>query len=348
MWLIVGITSGQIWIACREKAPSKVAMMNSLTFVGIGEVLYDVFEDGTETLGGAPLNFAVHAHQLASRLRVGCGTIVSCINSDQRGLKILEALHRLGMSTRYIGKDPSHPTGLVSVFMRNGEPGYQIEAGAAWDYMTDRPALKNLAGRCDAVCFGSLAQRSPVSRDTIRNFLQNAPQAIRLYDANLRQNTLTGEAGYSPEIVAYSCRAATIIKANRSELFAILDLLEIACPADRTPNGIRRRMEVLLEHFPAQAIVVTRGAEGTIVLSRSGEFDLSTPVAAGGTPHPVGAGDACSAGILFGIALGWNFHDTMELANRMGSDVAAHPSATPPLSSKTLNFARARLHDSPR
>jgi fructokinase len=321
-------------------------MMNPLTFVGIGEVLYDVFEDGTETLGGAPLNVAVHVHQLASQLGVGHGAVVSCINSDQRGYQILDSLHRLGMSTRYVGKDPSHPTGLVSVFMRNGEPGYQIEAGAAWDYMTDRPALKELAGQCDAVCFGSLAQRSPLSRDTIRSFLKNAPQAIRLYDVNLRRNTLTGEAGYSPEIVAHSCQTATIIKANQSELFKILDLLGIACPADRTLSGMRRSMEVLLAHFPAQALVVTQGAEGTIVLSRKGEFDLSRPLSTGGTPHPVGAGDACSAGILFGVALGWDIRITMELANRMGADVAAHPSATPPLSDGTLNFAHAQLHHS--
>jgi len=320
--------------------------MNALTFVGIGEVLCDVFEDGTETLGGAPLNFAVHAHQLASHLRVGHGAIVSCINSDHRGYKILDSLHRLGMSTRYIGRDPGHPTGSVSVFMQNGEPGYQIEAGAAWDYMADRPALKDLAGQCDAVCFGSLAQRSPVSRNTIRSFLEKAPQAIRLYDVNLRRNTRSGEGGYSGEIVAYGCQTATIIKANESELFTILDLLEMAPPADRTLDGIRRSMEVILAHFPAQAIVVTRGAEGTIVLRRNGEFDLSKPVPTGGTPHPVGAGDACSAGLLFGVALGWDIQTTMQLANRMGADVSAHPSATPPLSERTLNFAHARLHGS--
>jgi fructokinase len=317
--------------------------MKSLIFAGIGEVLHDVFEDGTETLGGAPLNVAVHAHQLASKLDVGHGTIVSCIHSDQRGYKILDSLRRLGISTRHVGKDPSHPTGLVSVFMRNGEPGYQIESEAAWDYIIDKPVLKDLAGQCDAVCFGSLAQRSSVSRDTIRNFLLNAPQAIRLYDVNLRRNTLTGEAGYSKEIVAYSCQAATVIKANLIELFAILDLLGIVCPEDRTLAGIRHSMEVLLTHFPAQAIVVTRGAEGTVVLCRKGEFDLSTPVTTGKTAHPVGAGDACSAGILFGLALGWNIHTTMELANRMGADVAAHPSATPPLSNQTLNFAHAQL-----
>jgi sugar/nucleoside kinase (ribokinase family) len=89
--------------------------MNSLLFVGIGEVLYDVFEDGTETLGGAPLNFAVHAHQLASQLGAGHGTVVSCVNLDQRGYKILDSLQKLGMSTRYVGMDSGHPTGLVSV-----------------------------------------------------------------------------------------------------------------------------------------------------------------------------------------------------------------------------------------
>jgi fructokinase len=321
-----------------------VEAMNSLTFVGIGEVLYDVFEDGTETLGGAPLNFTVHVHQLASRFGVGCGTVVSSINSDQRGYKILDSLDRLGISTRYIGKDSRHPTGSVSVFIRNGDPGYQIEAGAAWDHIADKPALRDLAGRCNALCFGSLAQRSPVSRETIRKFLQNAPEAIRLYDVNLRRNTLTGEAGYTREIVEYSCRAATIIKANQPELFTMLNLLGIDSPAGGNLPGIRRGMEQLLTHFPAQAIVITRGAEGTVVLKRDAEFSLSTPDEVAGTHYPVGAGDACSAGILFGIALGWDLCSTMELANRMGADVAAHPTATPPLSEKTVNFVHAQLH----
>ncbi len=317
--------------------------MDPLMLVGIGEVLYDRFEDGTETLGGAPLNFAVHAQRLARQLDVGQGIVVSCIGPDQRGNRILNSLNKVGMSTRYLGNDPGHATGLASVFMRNGEPGYQIEAGAAWDYMADQPAFKELAAKCNAVCFGSLAQRSPVSRATIRNFLQSASKAIRLYDVNLRRNTLTGEAGYSPEIVDYSCRTATVIKANRSELLAIFDLLGIRCSADETLKGIQQRMEALLSRFPARAIVVTRGAEGTIVLSRDGEFDLSAPVVSEGKSHPVGAGDACSAGIVFGLTLGWDIRSTMQLANRMGADVAAQPSATPPLSDSTLDFARAQF-----
>ena len=88
---------------------------------------------------------------------------------------------------------------------------------------------------------------------------------------------------------------------------------------------------------------MTLGADGTIFLSRKGEFDLSAPVTNEEKPHPVGAGDACSAGMIFGLALGWDIRSTMQLANRMGADVAAHPSATPPLSDSTLEFARAQL-----
>lgn len=317
--------------------------MNSLALVGIGEALYDVFEDGAQTLGGAPLNFAIHAHQLASWLELGSGIVVSCINYDRRGAGIIDSLFRRGMSIRYVGKDSGHLTGLVSVFMRDGEPCYQIHPDAAWDYMKTRPTLEELAGRCHAVCFGSLAQRSPVSRGTIRGFLDHAPQAIRLYDVNLRQNTLTGDAQYSEEIVASSCQRATVIKANQSELSIVLELLGTRTPVERTIDGLRRGMETLLAHFPARMIVVTRGGEGTAALTREGAFEVTAPAITHRSPHPVGAGDACSAGIAFGMALGWDVGATMELANRMGADVAAHPAATPPLSEHTLEFARRRL-----
>ena len=248
------------------------------------------------------------------------------------------------MSSFYIERDDNHPTGLVSVFMKNGEPGYQIETEVAWDYIYERNELKELAAGCSAVCFGSLAQRNKVSRQTIRKFLSDIPKdTIRLYDVNLRQNTLTGEFGYTPEIITFGCNTATVIKANRDELFTIVDLLGMECTAEDSLEGIKKRMGLLLTRFPAQAVVVTSGAQGTIVLGRNGRFILTEPGPVKGAPNPVGAGDACSAGILFGLTLGWDIHTTMELANRMGADVASHPSATPPLSDETLNFAQIQL-----
>jgi fructokinase len=311
-----------------------------ITFVGIGEVLFDVFEDGAEALGGAPLNVAVHAHQLAAPLALGEGIVVSAVGADARGERLVSALRARGMSVEYVATGAQHPTGLVSVFLRDGEPGYQIAAPSAWDDIAPSDSLDRLAARCHAVCFGSLAQRSAVSRATIRRFLERARRAVRLYDVNLRRNTLTGEEGYSAEIIDTSCRLATIIKANAAELVTVSKLLGIGASLDQSPSGLRRRMELLLERFPAELIVLTRAGEGTLLFTHNGETTVAVDAIPRDRLHPVGAGDASSAGILFGLALGWDEARAVELANRMGAWVAAQPPATPPLSESLLNYVR--------
>jgi len=309
-------------------------------FVGLGEVLFDVFEDGSAALGGAPLNVAVHAHQLAAALGLGEGVVVSAVGNDVQGNLLLDELRSRAMSTRYIATDPAHPTGRVSVFMRDGEPGYQIEFPAAWDYIAPSDSLDMLAAQCHAVCFGSLAQRSPVSRDTIQRFLEHAPQAVRLYDVNLRQNSISGERGYSRDIVETSCRLATIIKANQSELTTMCQSLGIEPSSNATGPGIRRLLESLLERFPVRAFVLTRGGEGTLLFTRDREISLEVTPIPPEQLHPVGAGDASSAGILVGLALGWEDARAVDLANRMGAWVASQPPATPTLPDSIIHYVR--------
>jgi fructokinase len=309
-------------------------------FVGIGEVLFDVFEDGRQALGGAPLNVAVHAHQLAAALGLGEGIVVSSVGHDAPGQQLLSAIRARAMSTRYITIDHQHPTGRVSVFIRDGEPGYQIELPAAWDYIAPSDSLDVLATQCHAVCFGSLAQRSPVSRDTIRRFLEKASQAVRLYDVNLRQNTVSGEKGYSAEIVDSSCRLATVIKANQSELTTICKLLGIDASSGPVASGNRRRLESLLARFPVRAVVLTRGGEGTLLFTRDREISVDVTPIPQEQLHPVGAGDASSAGILLALALGWEEARAVDLANRMGAWVASQPPATPMLPASVIDYVR--------
>ena len=316
-------------------------------FVGIGEVLFDVFQDGRQALGGAPLNVAVHAHQLAAALGMGEGIVVSSVGDDALGQHLLASIRARAMSTRHVFIDPKHPTGRVSVFIRDGEPGYQIELPAAWDYIAPSDSLDALAARCHAVCFGSLAQRSPVSRDTIRRFLERAPQAVRLYDVNLRQNTISGEKGYSAEIVDTSCRLATVIKANQTELVTICKLLGIDAAANSTGSDNRRRLESLLARFPVRAVVLTRGGEGTLLFTRDCEISVDVTPIPQEQLHPVGAGDACSAGILLGLALGWEEARVVDVANRMGAWVASQPPATPVLPDSLIDYVRQARSSQP-
>src|SRR5207237_8309686 len=128
-----------------------------------GEVLWDMLPGGKQ-LGGAPANFAYHAHALGAR-----GTVVSRVGGDDLGREILARLDALGVDRSHVGAERDHLTGRVDVRIdAPGLPEYLIHEPAAWDFIADRRPLLDLARRADAVCFGSLAQRCAVSRDTIR------------------------------------------------------------------------------------------------------------------------------------------------------------------------------------
>ena len=230
--------------------------------------------------------------------------------------------------------------------MRGGEPGYQIAHDAAWDFLEREDALDGLAVTCDAVCFGSLAQRSARSRETIRAFLAAATQAVRLYDVNLRRNTLTHEPGYSLEILERSCEVATMVKVNGDELFEIAGLFGGGTKGVENDDWIPEVARGLMRKLSIPALIVTRGAKGTALFNAKGEFHGRIPLVALTDVHPVGAGDACTAGILFGSVLGFSPDDAVDLGNKMGAWVASHRSATPQLSEGIVRFVEqlARGH----
>src|SRR3954469_6402957 len=137
--------------------------------VGIGEVLWDMLPGGKQ-LGGAPANFAYHARALGAD-----GVVVSQVGDDDLGREILERFGTLGLPTTHLGTDSVHPTSRVDVRVdAAGVPRYVIYENVAWDFLPATPELLALAGRADAICFGTLAQRSPVTRDTIRAVLDAA------------------------------------------------------------------------------------------------------------------------------------------------------------------------------
>ena len=151
---------------------------------GIGELLWDVFPQGKQ-MGGAPCNFAFHAMQAGFEVHV-----VSAVGKDPDGEEILELMNQLGLDQIFVQSKAEFPTGTVTVEL-TGEaiPEYIIHENVAWDHIGWTGELETLAGEVDAVCFGSLAQRTQVSRDTIRLFLEaTRPECLRVYDINLRQS----------------------------------------------------------------------------------------------------------------------------------------------------------------
>src|SRR5215831_171566 len=218
----------------------------SLTIVGLGELLWDLFTSGRQ-LGGAPANFAYCSHLLGDS-----GTVVSRVGADELGNDIRESLATFGLSDDFLQNDEEHPTGTVKVKLdKAGQPDFTITYPSAWDFLEWNPALEHLAKSADAVSYGSLAQRSPESRQTIGKFLDTVRKdAARVFDVNLRQSF------YSAEVLRESFSHATIVKLNQDEVPKVAALLGLS-------GGPRSFCQDALREFKLPLICVTRGEMGS-------------------------------------------------------------------------------------
>jgi len=301
-------------------------MANRFTIVGLGEALFDVV-GGSERLGGAPLNAAVHAHQL-SEPRGGRGVLVSRVGQDELGRRLLEELRQRGVTTDLIQTDPDRPTGQVFVEMDSaGNPSYDILRGAAWDMLWFDSDLEDLALTCNAVCFGSLAQREAQTRNAIYRFLETCRRATRLFDVNLRPPF------YDRRVLHRSCELSEIVKLNRDELPVVCQQLAVDVDAGASgPEAQREQAEALRRAFELEMVVLTRGEDGTAAATKAGWHE-GTPAQfqPAADADVVGAGDASTAAILIGQVLQFPVQTTLDLANEIGGYVASVPEATPTL-----------------
>jgi fructokinase len=296
----------------------------SFKVVGIGELLWDVLPEG-QKLGGAPANFAYITQMLG-----GHGEVASRLGNDPLGDEALAQLAAKGLDTQYVQRDSEHPTSTVDVHLEGGQPSYQIHEAVAWDFMEWTPQWRELAWSADAVCFGSLAQRSATSRATIREFLAGTrEEAVRIFDVNLRQHY------FSAEVLAESIRLADLVKLNHEELPRIISLLGLHSGSE-VENAQRLRAAMGLK-----LVCVTRGGSGSLIVTAHEVAEHpGCPVTVADT---VGAGDAFTAGLVHQYLRGASLAQMSETANRVGAWVASQAGAMPaPASGEIEAILRAK------
>lgn len=274
--------------------------MSCFTAVGIGEILWDILPEGRQ-LGGAPANFAYHVNALG-----GDGVPVSRVGDDALGREALARLSENGLSVECITVDPVHPTGMVNVTVDAlGVAEYTFPDNGAWDFLALNVIARERVSQADAICFGTLGQRAVVSREAIRDALNTASAAIKVYDINLRQDF------YSPELIASSMDMADVIKINDEELAVVSRLFGL-------PNEEAAALEKLLERFDLQMAVLTRGAGGSLLLSRDNRSDV--PGQAVEVVDTIGAGDAFTAA----FTLAYLANQPLDVINTFAGNVAAY------------------------
>jgi fructokinase len=289
------------------------------TILGIGELLWDMLPAGPQ-LGGAPGNYTVMAGRLGNH-----ATVLSRIGRDSLGERALEVLRPFPVDCRQLQMDPGRETGRVTVKLEEGQPSYTIHQPVAWDFFELTDAWLREAERADAVCFGSLAQRSEQSRQTIHALVRATRKGCRrIFDVNLRAPF------YSAETVGESLKLASVMKMNDAEVPLVLELLGFPAVA-----SLREGAERLLESFEGlELVAITRGGEGSLLVGRS-EWNehpgISIKVA-----DTIGAGDAFTAAMTHYLLRGAPLSVLNEAGNRWGSYIASQSGAMPEITLETL------------
>lgn len=293
--------------------------------VGLGEVLWDLFP-GRACLGGAPANFAYITTLMGDQ-----GIVASCVGEDSRGIEALRQLEELGLDIEHVQTDRERPTGTVNVRVDGqGQPCFEIAQPVAWDYLRWTLDWQHLAETADAVCFGSLAQRSGTSRETIARFLKaTSSDTLKIFDVNLRQSF------YSREILAESMRLADIVKLNNEELPKIMSLVRM--PHKDELSSARR----LVDEYGLKLVCVTRGGRGSLIVAprKSSEHPgFKVQVA-----DTVGSGDAFTAGLVHEYLHGASLDLMNEVANLVGAWVASEVGAMPTPKRGALEYSLAEI-----
>jgi fructokinase len=284
----------------------------SFEVVGIGEVLWDLLPGGRQ-LGGAPANFAYHAGALGAVAQV-----VSRVGRDELGRELLTRLQQLGLLTDAVEEDATAPTGTVTVEVQaDGQPHFTIHEDVAWDRIAGDAAGRRAVAAADAVCFGTLAQRSEVSRRSIRTLLRAAPaEGLRIFDVNLRQNY------YSHAVIEESLALANVVKVNESELAHLPEMFGL-------PGDERGRIAVLAQRCGLRLVACTRGQAGSLLYSEGRWFEHpGEPVKVLDT---VGAGDSFTAALALGLLAGWPLDEVHRRASAVAAYVCSQPGGTPKL-----------------
>jgi len=273
-----------------------------------GEILFDVYP-AEEHLGGAPFNFIYHIHKLA-----GQGNIISRIGDDERGKRIQQFLTKHRMNQRFVQIDTKRPTGTATVRLNeSGIPTFTIDEDVAYDFI-EMPSGFN--EEIELLYFGTLAQRSVVSRNTLHQLSQSAQKCF--LDVNLRQNY------YSMDILRQSLEIADIVKLNIEELQTIHTFFF------SEPFELKTSAQLFIKKFSFSHLAVTLGEEGSWIFTKEKSHFHQTKVKH--VVDTVGTGDGFSAMMCLGILRGWSLKKIHETASRFAAGLCKVRGALPPAS----------------
>lgn len=247
--------------------------------IGIGELLWDMLPEGKE-LGGAPANFVYHAKYFGAN-----SFIISAIGNDNLGKEIITVLEKRNIN--YSVNKINYPTGTVSVTLKNGIPSYKIDENAAWDFIRLKKDAIPILEKADAICFGTLSQRSKISLKSILKAINIVPKnSLKIFDINLRASY------YTKEIIKHSLNVANVLKLNDEELIVLTKMFNLK---ENQEDSCKQ----LLNKYNLKYLALTNGSKGSLIFHKDKISKFKVPKIK--VVDTIGAGDSFTAAMVMGI-----------------------------------------------
>jgi len=274
--------------------------------IGIGELLWDMLPSGKKA-GGAPVNFAYHAFGSGAE-----NYAISAVGNDLLGDEIMKEIEKIGI--QHLVERVDYPTGTVRVDLKDGNPNYKIIENVAWDHMPLTEGMMELAGKTDAICFGTLAQRSEESRNAIQTMLSLVPlSAYRIFDINLRQHF------YSRKIIIDSLNQCNVFKINKEELVIVEEMFDVPASDEKAS------CKWFMEKFDLKFMILTAGADYSLIVTPESDSLIRTPHVK--VVDTVGAGDAFTGAFISAILSGKSFKEAHRFAVDRSASVCTYAGA---------------------
>jgi fructokinase len=276
--------------------------------VCVGETLWDVLPGG-ESLGGALFNVAAHLAKLGAR-----ASLLTCVGDDSRGRAARAKAEQYAIDVSLWQADAEFPTGIAQAELQpDGSATYCFPAPSAWDLIALSEDARKMAAAADAVVFGTLAQRSTISRESIRELCSLA--SFTVLDLNLRS------PHFDRKLVIESLALADMVKVNNDECRQVADWLNCAA----TPRAVAQRLQT---EFDVSSLCVTAGAQGAWLRTAAGEYQVEAPPVEK-VVDTIGAGDSFLAMLLFELLRGSEPQAALARAARLASIVVGAAGAVP-------------------
>jgi fructokinase len=285
---------------------------SAMLAVGVGEVLWDRLPGGDE-IGGAPFNVVSHLARLGHR-----AAYLTAVGRDPLGDAAIAQMASRGIDTSLVGRADGVPTGLAQVTVApGGSPAFVIGRPAAFEHWPAAERGLVIAMHPAFLVYGTLAQLHAAARAGLAAIAAGCPDAVALYDVNLRDDWWS--AGAVTELM----KLASVVKLSVSEARELASVLGVAWRDDAAGFSAD-----LARRHRLRGVAITDGPDAA-TLWLDGDFARAAPPAAE-VVDAVGAGDAFAAGLLDAIGQRQDAAAALRRANALGTLVASRRGAQPP------------------